>query len=113
MLGFTRSIHIFSESFQGTMPLTAPTRRSFLWRRFDEVLFVNPAEQIHPDTFSDEDSHSSKHEDDPLDDSDLDLLQAPMNFKELQSPASAEGSTYGDASSSCEDRQPSPRVAAA
>ena len=77
--------------------------------KIDEVLFVNTAEQIRPDTFSDEDSHTSKHEDDPLDDSDLELLQAPMNIEEIQSPASVEGSTSEDASSSGEDRQPSPQ----
>ena len=72
--------------------------------KIDEVLFVNDAEQIRPDTVSNEESITSKHEDDPLDDSDLDLLPAPMHFEELESPASAEGSTSGDASSSGEDR---------
>jgi hypothetical protein len=80
--------------------------------KIDEVLFVNPAEQIRPDTFSDEDSHTSKHEDDPLDDSDLELLQAPMDFDEEESPASTEGDTSGDASSSGEDIPQGPRVAA-
>src|ERR1041384_6891902 len=59
--------------------------------KIDEVLFVNPAEQIRPDTYSDEDSPTSRHEDDPLDDSDLEKLQAPMNIEDIQSPASVEG----------------------
>src|SRR3954471_22735041 len=80
--------------------------------KIDEVLFVNPAEQIRPDTFSDEDSHSSKHEDDPLDDSDLELLQAPTDFDEDDSPASTEGDTSGDESSSGEDFPQGPRGAA-
>ena len=42
--------------------------------KIDEILFVNPVEQIRPDTLSDDDSVTSKHEDDPLNDSDLDLL---------------------------------------
>ena len=73
---------------------------------------MNPAEQIFPGTLSDDNSVTSKHADDPLNDSDLDLLQAPLDFEELESPASAEGSTSGDASSSGEDHQRSPRVAA-
>src|SRR3954466_4755777 len=80
--------------------------------KIEEVLFVNPAEQIRPDTLSDTDSHTLKKEDDPLDDSDLDLLQAPLDIEELQSPASAEGSTSGDQSSSGEERPHAPRVAA-
>src|SRR3954465_5175570 len=71
--------------------------------KIEEVLFVNPAEQIRPDTLSDDASHTSKQEDDPLDDSHLDLLQAPLNIEELHSPASAEGTTSGDASSLGED----------
>ena len=39
--------------------------------KIDEVLFVNPAEHIRPDTYSNEDSDTLRHEDDPLDDSDL------------------------------------------
>src|SRR3954465_15784091 len=66
--------------------------------KIDEVLFVNPAEQIRPDTLSDDASHTSKQEDDPLDDRDLDLLQAPLDIEDLQSPASAEGTTSEDAS---------------
>src|SRR3954469_4839391 len=58
--------------------------------KIDEVLFVNPAEQIRPDTYSDEDSHTSRHDDDPLDDSDLEILQAPMNIEDIQSPTSVE-----------------------
>jgi hypothetical protein len=80
--------------------------------KIDEVLFVNSTEHIRPDTFSDEDSHTSKHEDDPLDDSDLELLQAPMDFDEEESPASTEGETSGDASSSGEDFPQGPRVVA-
>src|SRR3954468_7465987 len=34
-------------------------------QKIDEVLFVNPDERICPGTFSDENSHTSKHEDDP------------------------------------------------
>ena len=79
--------------------------------KIDEALFVNPAEQIRPDTYSDEDSHTSRHEDDPLDDSDLEMLQAPMNIEDIQSPASVEGSSSEEASSG-EDCHPSPRAAA-
>src|SRR3954470_23770085 len=32
--------------------------------KIDEVFFVNPAEQVRPDTLLDEDSHTSKHNDD-------------------------------------------------
>src|SRR3954470_5378373 len=52
--------------------------------KIDEVLFVNPAEQIRPDTFSDADSHSSKQDDD---ESDLALLQAPIIIEDQASPA--------------------------
>src|SRR3954464_6056722 len=64
--------------------------------KIEEVLFVNLDEQIRPDTLSDDASHTWKKEDDPLDDNDLDLVQAPINIEELQSPASAEGYTSGD-----------------
>src|ERR1043165_6884928 len=53
--------------------------------KINEVLFVNPVEQIRPDTLSDEDSHSSKHEDDPLDGSDMEILQAPLNIEDIDS----------------------------
>src|SRR3954464_5609411 len=75
--------------------------------KIDEVLFVNSVEQIRPDTFSDEDSHTSKHEDDPLDDSDLEMLQAPLNIEDIHSPASAHGTSLEEASSG-EARPPSP-----
>src|ERR1043165_6681021 len=55
--------------------------------KIDEVIFVNPADQIRLDTFSDEDSHSSKQEDDPLDESDMEMLQAPLNIEDQDSPA--------------------------
>src|SRR3954469_25647080 len=64
--------------------------------KIDEVLFVNPTEQIRPDTFSDEDSHTSRQESDPLNNSDLVLLQAPLNVKDIESPASTDGDTSGD-----------------
>jgi hypothetical protein len=75
--------------------------------KIDEVLFVNHAEQIRPDTFSDEDSHSSKNEDDPLDESDLALLQAPMNIEDQASPAA----TSSADAESAEARPPSPGAA--
>ena len=78
--------------------------------KIDEVLFVNPAEQIRPDTFSDEDSHTSKQEDDPLDESDMEMLQAPLNVEDLDSPASADGTSFEEASS-IEARPPSPGAA--
>src|SRR3954466_2209322 len=74
--------------------------------KIDEVLFVNPAEQIRPNTLSDEDSHTSKHDDDPLDDSDMEMLQAPLNIEDIDSPASA-ASTSSEEASSDEDRRPS------
>src|SRR3954471_21777600 len=67
--------------------------------KIDEVLFVNPTEQIRPDTFSDEDSHTPKHEDDPLDDSDPEMLQAPMNVEDIQSPTSADDISSEETSS--------------
>ena len=57
---------------------------------------MNHAEQIRPDTFSDEDSHTSKQEDDPLDESDMALLQAPLDIEDQDSPA---GTSSPDASS--------------
>src|SRR3954462_2648179 len=42
--------------------------------KIEEVLFVNPADHVQPDTLSDTDSHSSKQEEDPLDESDMELL---------------------------------------
>ena len=74
--------------------------------KIDEVLFVNDAEQIRSDTFSDVDSITSKHEDDPLNDSDLDLL-APTNFDDYISPDSEDKSTSGDESSSGKSSLPS------
>src|SRR3954466_1000758 len=74
--------------------------------KIDEVLFVNPAEQIRTDTLSEEDSHSSKHEDDPLDESDMEMLQAPLNIEDIDSPASS-ASTSSEEASSDEDRRPS------
>ena len=79
--------------------------------KIDEEFFVNPAKQIRPDTFSDEDSHTSKHEDDPLDESDMEMLQAPLNVEDLDSPASADGTSSEEASSG-EARPPSPQGAA-
>src|SRR3954466_4091337 len=55
--------------------------------KIDEVLFVNPTEQIRPYTFSDEDSHTSRQEIEPLNDSDLELLQAPLNVEDIPSAA--------------------------
>ena len=78
--------------------------------KIDEVLFVNPAEQIWPDTFSDEDLHTSKQEDDPLEESDMEMLQAPLNIEDLDSPASADG-TSSEEASSAEARPPSPGAA--
>ena len=72
---------------------------------------MNPAEQIRPDTFLDEDSHTSKQEDDPLDESDMEMLQAPLNIEDLDSPASADG-TSSEEASFAEARPPSPRGAA-
>src|SRR3954469_5817263 len=57
--------------------------------KIEEVLFVNPTGQIRPDTFSDEDSHTSRQESDPLDDSDLEMLRAPLNVEAIPSAASA------------------------
>src|SRR4051812_46988893 len=74
--------------------------------KIDEVFFVNPAEQIRPDTFSDEDSHTLKQEDDPLDESDMEMLQALLNVEDLDSPASADGTSSEEASST-ESRPPS------
>src|SRR4051812_49092547 len=78
--------------------------------KIDEVLFVNPTEQIRSDTFSDEDSHSSKQESDPLNDIDLDLLQAPLNVEDIPSAASVEASSEDEASSGVA-RPPSPGAA--
>jgi len=68
---------------------------------------VNPAEQIRPDTFSDADSHTSRQEDDPLDESDMEMLQAPLDIEDQDSPA---GTSSKDASSA-EARPPSPGAA--
>jgi len=57
-------------------------------------LFVNHAEQIRPDTFSDADSHSSKQDDD---ESDLALLQAPINIEDQDSPAATSSPDASDA----------------
>jgi len=62
--------------------------------KIDEVLFVNHAEQIRPDTFSDADSHSSKQDDD---ESDLALLQAPINIEDQDSPAATSSPDASDA----------------
>src|SRR4051812_48560797 len=75
--------------------------------KIDEVLFVNPSEQIRLDTFSDKDSHTSKPESDPLNDSDLDLLQAPLNIEDIPSPNLVEASSEDEASLG-EDRPPYP-----
>src|SRR3954471_2772643 len=75
--------------------------------KIDEVLFVNPTEHIRPDTFSDKDSHTLRQESDPLNDSDLDLLQAPLNVEGIPSAASVEASSEGEASSGAA-RPPSP-----
>src|SRR3954466_16100223 len=80
-------------------------------QKIDEVLFVNPTEQIRPDTFLDEDSHTSRKESDPLNNSDLDLLQAPLNVEDIPSAASVEDSSE-DAALSGADLPPSPRGAA-
>ena len=74
--------------------------------KIDEVLFVNDAEQIRLDTFSDADSITSKQEDDPLNDSDLDLL-ALENFDDYVSPDSEDKSTSCDKSSSGKPSPPS------
>ena len=71
------------------------------------MLFVNPAEQIRPDTFSDEDSHTSKQEDDPLNESDMEMLQAPLDIEDQDSPAS----TSSEDASSAEAHPPSPGAA--
>src|SRR4051812_43848710 len=110
--------HIFKEyphlqrNFSRNDSIDRPNPKIPSLEKIEEVLFVNPAEQIRPDTLSDADSHTSKKEDDPLDDSDLNLLQVPINIEELQSPASSEGSTSRDESSSGEDHQHAPCVAA-
>src|SRR3954463_5337389 len=71
--------------------------------KIEEVLFVNPAEHVQPDTLSDTDLHSSKQEEDPLDESDLEMLQAPLNIEDQDSPA---GTSSEDAPSA-EARPPS------
>src|SRR3954466_8114651 len=83
-----------------------PNHRIPPLEKIDEVLFVNPTEQIRTDTLSEEDSHSSKHEDDPLDESDMEMLQAPLNIEDIDSPASS-ASTSSEEASSDEDRRPS------
>ena len=109
--GFSREYPHLQRHFSRNDSIYCPNPKIPSLEKIDEVLFVNPAEQIRPDTLSDEDSHTSKQEDDPLKDSDLDLLQAPLDIEEIESPASTEGDTSGDASSSGEDNQQGPRVA--
>src|SRR3954469_18731558 len=52
------------QNFSRNDALDRPNPKIPSLEKIEEVRFVNPAKQIRPDTYSDKDSHTSKHDDD-------------------------------------------------